>query len=98
MDYKKLIFNLRDYAEQYKSGSTLGRAIVETEDVMFAAADAIETLLAERDAAIEESRGDCKKCRFTNFGSFDFPCFRCVRTGGKADYWEWRGPQKGGGV
>lgn len=97
MDYKNLIKDSRELgdtlAEHFK-----GAVGEELQKLCFDSADAIETLLAERDAAIEESRGDCKKCRFTNFGEFDYPCFRCSQTGGKVDYWEWRGPQKGSGV
>lgn len=45
MNYKKLIDDLRYYAEQYASGATLGRMIVETDDLMFEAAEAIERLV-----------------------------------------------------
>lgn len=97
MDYKKLSYSLRDYAEQYKSGSTLGRAIVETEDVMFDAADAIEALLAERDAALEDLKGRCDICKHRRVCIFDEQ-HRIECANSKRAHWKWRGPQKGGCV
>lgn len=44
---EKLVDELRRYAERYKDGSTLGRAIEGTEDLMYEAADLIESLLIE---------------------------------------------------
>lgn len=41
---ERLIEGLRRYAEQYEDGSTLGRAIEGTEDLMYEAADLIEEL------------------------------------------------------
>lgn len=96
MDYNKLTRRLRDYAEQYKSGSTLGRAIVGTEDVMFDAADAIEALLAERDALMKdaircETCLHVKECCFNELRRID-----CAQS--NRGHWQWRGPQKGGCV
>lgn len=60
------------------------------------AADAIETLLAERDAAVEDLRmGGCKSCKHKGISYCDAPCKFCKEIGGMSDYWEWRGPQKG---
>lgn len=39
---KRLIENLRRYAKRYEDGSTLGRAIESTEDLMYEAAALIE--------------------------------------------------------
>ena len=36
--------NLRKYAERYRTGETLGRAIIGTEGLMYQAADVIEEL------------------------------------------------------
>ena len=59
MDVEKLVKRMRRDAVAYRSGATLGRAYVDSEDVLDAAANAIETLLseletarAERDAAV----------------------------------------------
>ena len=41
---EKLVDELRRYAERYEEGSTLGRAIEGTEDLMHEAADLIESL------------------------------------------------------
>ena len=57
----------------------------------------LEQVKAERDAAIEDIRGDCEKCahyRVTWNGctpDFECPLFdQCLNR----DMWEWRGPQK----
>ena len=41
---EKLVDELRRYAERYEDRSTLGRAIEGTEDLMYEAADLIESL------------------------------------------------------
>ena len=41
---EELVDELRRYAEQYEDGSTLGRAIECTEDLIHEAADLIESL------------------------------------------------------
>lgn len=50
--YRRLVEKLRSYAEQYRSGKTLGRAVVGTENIMDAAADALEQLQAEHESYI----------------------------------------------
>lgn len=52
----------------------------------------IETLLAEREAAVEEMHGRCSKCKHFFSGILRSPCKYCCREGGAVDYWEWRGP------
>lgn len=84
MDYEKLIKRLRKYAD-------FGAKLVVCED----AATAIETLLAERDAAVKIiSRGEkrCRACIYNDHGIHDFPCCHCRETGGMTDYWGWCGP------
>lgn len=61
MDYDKLIRRLRNDADAYREGKTLGRAFADQEDVLDNAALAIETLradlarvTAERDGAIKD--------------------------------------------
>lgn len=44
--YRKLIKHMREEAQDYRSGKTLGRAFVDAEDVLDEAADAIGDLLA----------------------------------------------------
>lgn len=98
-DYKELISNLRWYAEEYKSGRTLGRAIIETEDVMLDAAKAIETLLAERDAAVEYLRGECDYCVYADMDENENPCAKCSalyhvphsKNRDCRDHWQWHG-------
>lgn len=56
MDYCKLIAHMRQEAQDYRSGRTLGRAFADAEDVLDDAAAAIETLrdkLAARDALVD---------------------------------------------
>ena len=61
MDYDKLIRRLRNDADAFRNGKTLGRAFADQEDVLDNAATAIETLradlarvTAERDAAVAD--------------------------------------------
>lgn len=70
MDIEKLIRRLRNDADAYRNGKTLGRAFADQEDVLDNAATAISTLqaenkklraelervTAERDAAVERLR------------------------------------------
>lgn len=92
MDYKELIDVLRNQEP---------RVVLEYIDD---AATAIETLLAERDAAVEDLRGECRCCTHNtgwhNVGKCA-TCFHETRSmplqGFKrVDNWEWSGPQKGG--
>lgn len=76
------------------------------------AADAIETILLERDAAVEELRGNCWCCAngkpWEKAGPLSKMTFcehlkewGAVATCGKAckcQHWQWRGPQKEGGA
>lgn len=72
------------------------------------AADAIKTLLAERDAAVEDLRGMCWCCAYGKKYENGLSWSRATtcqhmrelgvvaRSGGKCkcSHWEWRGPQK----
>lgn len=82
MDYKKLINRLR-YSR------------VCSDDIA-EAADAIETLLAERDALMKdaircETCLHVKECCFNELRRID-----CAQS--NRGHWQWRGPQKGGCV
>lgn len=73
MDIEKLIRRLRNDADAYRNGKTLGRAFADQEDVLDNAATAISTLQAEnkelraeleqvkreRDAAVEDLHKLC---------------------------------------
>lgn len=83
MDYKDLIRRLDD------CGGFDG-------DLLDDAAEAIETLLAERDAALDEFHGLCSRCKHFHPGPLEFPCSDCRFEGGESDHWKWRGPTKGG--
>lgn len=68
MEIEKLIKHMREEAQDYRSGRTLGRAFADAEDVLDEAATALEQLqaenekmraeleqvTAERDAAVED--------------------------------------------
>lgn len=96
MDYEELINMLRN-------GSILDAIFHSTE-----AATAIEILLAERDAAMEELRGDCWCCAngkpWEKAGPFSkMTCCEHLKEWGavaisgkacKCQHWQWRGPQK----
>lgn len=97
MDYKELIERMRRVDCVYANGGVLQAAIAKE------AATAIETLLAERDAAIEMLRGECRACKH-NVGWHNVgKCCTCTHeTAGPLipkeqcdDNWKWRGPQKG---
>ena len=76
MDVEKLIRRLRNDADAYRNGETLGRAFADQEDVLDNAATALSTLQAEneklraeleqvkaeRDAAVESIPHECKTC------------------------------------
>ena len=61
MEIEKLIKHMREEAQDYRSGRTLGRAFADAEDVLDEAATTIEQLQAEndrlkreRDAAVKD--------------------------------------------
>lgn len=93
MDYKAMIsarrreaINLRENRGQY----TLATKFEED-------AEAIETLLTERDAAVEFLRigkSRCNCCMHNESSIHEYPCRDCRDCGGMSDYWQWRGPQK----
>ena len=61
------------------------------------ATTAIETLLAERDAAVEDLHGVCRACVYSRCFDGEQPCSECTYGTGimwDADNWKWRGPQK----
>lgn len=100
MDYKELIKQFRD--ESTFQRDRFSRFVLA--DELEAAATAIETLLAEREAAIEDLRLiGCEACKYQRLEAFKSPCCECIETGSQSDFWEWRGPtppdreQKGGG-
>lgn len=83
MEYKELIDVLRNQEL---------RVVLEYIDD---AATAIETLLAERNAAIKSLHGRCGECKHHESGTSRFPCDACsIRGTGLIDRWQWRGPQK----
>ena len=96
MDYKELIKAMRR--------KNILDAIAYSTD----AADAIETLLAERDAAVNELRGNCWCCANgkpqKKAGPLsEMTCCEHMKEWGavaicgkacKCQHWKWRGPQK----
>lgn len=104
MEIEKLIKHMREEAQDYRSGRTLGRAFADAEDVLDEAATALERLQAEndrlkreRDAAVESWRGFCSQCAWKNHqyladGKMDDRCRTC-RDNAKCN-WKWRGPKE----
>lgn len=99
MDYKKQIADL--LVEALYQRSRFSREMLACE--LEGAAASIETLLAERDAAVEDLRGNCEFC--ANRGSIPAGYFSSASckysqewgtTGDVCPHWQWRGPQKGG--
>ena len=54
MEIEKLIKHMREEAQDYRSGRTLGRAFADAEDVLDEAATALEQLQSENDRLQEE--------------------------------------------
>ena len=102
MDYKELIKQLRNALSE--DGYGLEHFVCEID----AAATAIETLLRERDAAVDELRGRCWVCAhgkpFEQAGPLSkltgcehLSEFGVLARGGgkcKCPHCQWRGPQK----
>ena len=57
MDIEKLIRRLRNDADAYRNGETLGRAFADQEDVLDNAATALSTLQAENEKLRSEAEG-----------------------------------------
>lgn len=94
MDYKEQIEELR-----FLSGHVPEQMCdADGEDPLKRAADALETLLAERDAAIADIERRCETCKhfliFFNGCTPDYDCdnSECSNSGGNIG-WEWRGTQ-----
>lgn len=90
MGYKELVEELRGFTYW------LGQSGPESHDIYppicDSAATAIENLLEERDAAIEELRKQrCGSCKYANLDATEYPCSGCGDTGVLSDKWEWRG-------
>lgn len=56
----------------------------------------IQQLEAERDAALDDKRGECTHCAFLPGETIPDTCFDCANKGYYR--WEWRGVQKEGGL
>lgn len=85
MDYKELIRKLKCQGSITFDIYAISRDCKE-------AADAIETLLAELDAAmIDLRRMGCQVCKHLGNDSLNSPCCTC---GDTDNNWQWRGPQK----
>ena len=54
MEIEKLIKHMREEAQDYRSGRTLGRAFADAEDILDESATALEQLQAENDRLKEE--------------------------------------------
>lgn len=92
MDYKELIKSLKEEAchQRVVFGSHGVSCQLE------GAADAIEALLVERDAAVEDLRlvADCTSCKWYFSENSGETCPGCDCPN-ENENWEWRGPQKG---
>ena len=101
MEIEKLIKHMREEAQDYRSGRTLGRAFADAEDVLDEAATALEQLQAEndrlrreRDAAVEEIPKVCYYCKHRKGWK------TCDRFNGNSEAetctnWQWRGRKEG---
>lgn len=91
-DYKELIGQL--------NGACIVKVVMKdmTKADLFArAADAIEQLIKERDAAVADLKegGFCMTCKHLVSTQEEKLCMHCsILTGGGEDNWEWRGVQE----
>lgn len=99
MEIEKLIKHMREEAQDYRSGRTLGRAFADAEDVLDEAATALERLQAENDRLKRErdaAVGDLETIMAYGGGNLDTCQFcknsQCYARGGtKLCLPEWRG-------
>ena len=88
MDIEKLIRRLRNDADAYRNGETLGRAFADQEDVLDNAATALSTLQAENEklrAELEQVKAERDAAvswaqKYTE--SIDMPCVACKHNTG----------------
>lgn len=86
MDYKEMIEKLRNICCVYADGGVIRASFCK--DI----ATAIETLLAERDAAVSDIQRDCITCaHYESNNSKHIPC-EFMEACRFAEHWEWRGP------
>lgn len=90
MDYKELIEKLRKHHQSMDAYNDLELAHTLEEAVA-----AIETMLAEREAAVEKMRGNCDECVNANTPAQEYPCYFCHfsmygKNGDTKNYWKWR--------
>lgn len=95
MDYKELVRLYRSYAARFENGEQilLGGEI-RFQDALREAADAIEALLKERDAAAKYIPRSCQTCKWWDV---DEGCIAPAYMGGcleLRELWQWRGQQK----
>lgn len=82
MDYEKLIRRLRNDADAYRNGKTLGRAFADQEDVLDNAATALSTLQAEnekRQDELEQARAEITRLKHYEDKCHDCPIV-CAKT------------------
>lgn len=85
MNYKALIDELSRFSEYIPPHM---RDDDGKSDIALRAADAIETLLKERDALLEDLDGICDACKHRDDDLVHgCVCFECR----KINHWEWRG-------
>lgn len=96
MDYKELIETYRNYANRWESGEQLLLSgAMRIQDTLREAADAIEALLAEWDAAIDDIQRNCINCAYSESNNSNHTPCEFIEFCSFAEHWKWRGPQKG---
>ena len=82
MDYEKLIRRLRNDADAYRNGKSLGRAFADQEDVLDNAATALSTLQAENEklrAELEQAGAEITRLKYYEDKCHDCPIV-CAKT------------------
>lgn len=90
-DYKELLRLSKKAADAWRNDGAYYQAAVLIDSLY----ETVETLLAERDAAVDDLKqwACCDVCKNKNLDISDYPCCDCF--GGNAestyDKWQWRG-------
>lgn len=82
MDYEKLIRRLRNDADAYRNGKTLGRAFADQEDVLDNAATALSMFQAEnekRQDELEQAKTEITRLKYYEDKCHDCPIV-CAKT------------------
>lgn len=96
-DYKELLRLSEKSADAWRDSNEYYQAALLIDSLC----EAIETLMAERDALLDAAHGSCYDCAYYKTKMHDEPCVKCYYSlqyfskptidAGLSDCWQWRG-------